>query len=83
MISLTNGQVPIVAGIFSPFNNNTAEQMLQQIQAAKQNGGSGFAIFDTAHLTGRMARALNASSRPQPRTRMVMDTSNHGPIPNN
>ncbi len=58
---LTQGKVPVISGVFGPFNNNTAEHMLDQIEAARVGGASGFAIFDTAHFTGRMSRALSAS----------------------
>ena len=54
-------KVPIISGVFGAFNNNTAEQLLDQIEAARVAGASGFNIFDTAHLTGRMVEALRAS----------------------
>ncbi len=61
VIQRTQAQLPVISGIFGPFNNNTAEHMLDQIEAARTSGASGFAIFDTAHLTGRMAKALKAA----------------------
>lgn len=62
-INQSGKPVPVVAGVFSPFNNNTAEVLLAQIAAAKASGSSGFALFDTAHLTGRMIQALGASAQ--------------------
>jgi uncharacterized lipoprotein YddW (UPF0748 family) len=51
-------RVPVMSGVFGPFNQNTAEHMLEQLDAAKANGASGFVLFDTAHLTRRMLEAL-------------------------
>ncbi|MGE0199404.1 MAG: glycoside hydrolase family 10 protein [Candidatus Melainabacteria bacterium] len=56
---------PVATGVFGPFNNNSAEDLLAQIEAARQGGAAGFAIFDTAHLSGRMAEALQASEAPR------------------
>ncbi len=58
---VTHGKVPVVSGVFGPFNNNTAEQVLEQLEAARLGGASGFSLFDTAHMTGRMIEALQAS----------------------
>jgi uncharacterized lipoprotein YddW (UPF0748 family) len=54
-------KIPVISGIFGPFNNNSAEHVLEQIDAARRAGAQGFSIFDTAHLTGRMMQALQAS----------------------
>jgi hypothetical protein len=62
-INQSGKPIPIVAGLFSPFNNNTAEVLLDQIAAAKNSGSQGYAIFDTAHLTGRMVKALAANQK--------------------
>lgn len=62
VLAQTRGKVPVVAGLFAPFNGNTAEDMLQQVLTAKQAGANGFALFDSAHLTGRMVKALNAAN---------------------
>lgn len=62
-INQSGKPIPIVAGLFSPFNNNTAEVLLDQIAAAKGSGSQGYAIFDTAHLTGRMVKALAANQK--------------------
>lgn len=56
-----DGRVGVVAGLFAPFNGNSAEDLLDQVEAARRAGASGFALFDAAHLTARMARALGAS----------------------
>ena len=55
--------VPVISGVFGPFNNNSAEQVLDQIEAARSAGASGFSLFDTAHFTGRLTRALEVSQR--------------------
>ncbi|MBY0403296.1 MAG: family 10 glycosylhydrolase [Cyanobacteria bacterium] len=57
----TQDKTSVIAGLFSPFNQNTAETLLEQISASKQYGAKGYAIFDSAHLTGRMLNALKAS----------------------
>jgi uncharacterized lipoprotein YddW (UPF0748 family) len=62
-INQSGKPIPILAGLFSPFNNNTAEVLLDQIAAAKGSGSQGYAIFDTAHLTGRMVKALAANQK--------------------
>lgn len=54
----TSRQVPVNAGIFGPFNNNTADQVLSQLNTAKQAGAQGYILFDTAHLSARTMDAL-------------------------
>ena len=61
MLRTINYRVPVYSGVFGPFNNNTAETLLEQIDAARKAGAGGFSIFDTAHLTGRMLQALQAA----------------------
>lgn len=61
VVRLTGGRVPVVSGLFGAFNNNTAEQLLDQVDIAKDSGASGYAVFDSAHLTGRMVQALEVS----------------------
>jgi uncharacterized lipoprotein YddW (UPF0748 family) len=65
MIMATNGKVPVYSGIFGPFNDNTAEHVLSQIDTAKQAGARGYVLFDTAHLTARMLDALKTVQTPQ------------------
>lgn len=65
MVSVTNGKVPVFSGIFGPFNDNTAEHVLRQIDVAKQAGAKGYVLFDTAHLTKRMLEALQTVQVPQ------------------
>ncbi|MBK8189117.1 MAG: family 10 glycosylhydrolase [Vampirovibrionales bacterium] len=60
--------VPVVSGVFAPFNGNAAEDLLDQIEAARRAGAAGFAAFDTAHVTARMARALGSSQTGPPPT---------------
>ncbi len=65
MVSVTHGKVPVYSGIFGPFNENSAEHVLSQIDTAKQAGASGYVLFDTAHLTNRMLEALKVVQVPQ------------------
>ncbi len=65
VVQRTHEKVPVISGIFGPFNNNTAEHTLDQVESARTAGASGFAIFDTAHLTGRMAKALFSAQNPR------------------
>lgn len=65
MVSVTNGKVPVFSGIFGPFNDNSAEHVLRQIDVAKQAGAKGYVLFDTAHLTSRMLEALKTVQVPQ------------------
>lgn len=58
MVTATRGSIPIYSGIFGPFNDNTAEHVLYQIDTAKQAGAKGYVLFDTAHLTPQMIEAL-------------------------
>lgn len=60
VIKATDGKVPVIAGLFSPFQNLPAERLLEQIQAADKAKAEGISIFDSAHMTGRMVRALSA-----------------------
>ncbi|HEY9687254.1 MAG TPA: family 10 glycosylhydrolase [Coleofasciculaceae cyanobacterium] len=66
MVNATNGKVPVYSGIFGPFNDNSAEHILRQINTAKTAGASGYVLFDTAHLSARMLEALKAIQSPQP-----------------
>lgn len=65
MISATDGKIPVYSGIFGPFNDNSAEHVLSQIDTAKQAGASGYVLFDTAHLTARTLEALKTVQTPQ------------------
>lgn len=65
MVRVTNGKVPVFSGLFGPFNDNTAEHVLSQIDTAKQAGAKGYVLFDTAHLTNRMMEALQVVQVPQ------------------
>jgi uncharacterized lipoprotein YddW (UPF0748 family) len=60
-VAKTEGRAPIMAGVFGPFNQNTAETLLEQLQAARRAGVAGVVLFDSAHLSGRMLRALNTA----------------------
>jgi uncharacterized lipoprotein YddW (UPF0748 family) len=58
MVQVFKGKIPVYSGIFGPFNENTAEQVLDQINTAKMAGASGYVLFDTAHLTPHTLDAL-------------------------
>lgn len=69
VLSQSGYSVPVLIGVFGPFNGNSAENLLQQIEAARESGAKSFGIFDTAHLTGRMINALSVSQGGQPENR--------------
>lgn len=50
--------VPVVAGIFGPFNQMSAESTLEQLEAAKAGGAVGYSLFDSAHLSPDTVEAL-------------------------
>ncbi len=54
----SSDKVPIVSGIFSPFNGSGPEILMEQIRQAHSSGAHGFSIFDTAHLTDEHIAAL-------------------------
>jgi uncharacterized lipoprotein YddW (UPF0748 family) len=54
-------RVPVVSGLFSPFNGSGAETLMDQVVAARQGGASGFSIFDTAHLDENHRQALQTA----------------------
>jgi uncharacterized lipoprotein YddW (UPF0748 family) len=68
MLQATGNKVPVFSGIFGPFNDNSAEHILSQIDTAKQAGASGYVLFDTAHLTARTLEALKAVQMPRQAT---------------
>lgn len=58
-----NTNVTVNSGLFGPFNGNEADLILQQIDVARENHADGFALFDSAHLTGRAGKAINISQQ--------------------
>ena len=64
MVQATQNRVPVYSGIFGPFNDNTADLLLSQIDTARKAGAQGFVLFDTAHITGRMLEALHTMQTP-------------------
>jgi uncharacterized lipoprotein YddW (UPF0748 family) len=54
-------KVPVVSGLFSPFNGSGPETLMDQVVAAKRGGASGFSIFDTAHLDENHRQALQTA----------------------
>ncbi len=59
-----NNEVKVYSGIFGPFNHNNAEDVLSQIDHARQGGADGFIVFDSAHLTKRMVQAMATAHGP-------------------
>jgi uncharacterized lipoprotein YddW (UPF0748 family) len=59
-------QPSVVSGVFGPFNNLPPQRLMEQLEASLQAGASGYAIFDSAHLTGDMLKALGAWQLPLP-----------------
>lgn len=53
--------VPVVSGLFSPFNGSGPETLMDQVVAARNGGASGFSIFDTAHLEASHRLALQTA----------------------
>lgn len=53
-----NAKIPVVAGLFSPFNGSGPDILMEQIRQAKLSGAAGFSIFDNAHLTTSHVEAL-------------------------
>jgi uncharacterized lipoprotein YddW (UPF0748 family) len=54
----TNHKIPIVSGLFSPFNGSGPGILMEQIRQAHSSGAHGFSVFDTAHLTDEHIAAL-------------------------
>lgn len=51
--------LPVITGIFGPFNGNSPSDVVDQVWAAFTSGATGIALFDTAHLTQKMVEALH------------------------
>lgn len=86
MIQATHYKIPVFSGIFGPFNDNSAEQILRQIDTAKTAGASGYVLFDTAHLSPRMLDALKTAQMPRQNTSPSMTPlggQGAAPNPNN
>jgi uncharacterized lipoprotein YddW (UPF0748 family) len=63
------GRAKVISGIFGPFNGNGPDQILQQLDAAREQEADGFSLFDSAHLTGETLHALElgvGQKTPQP-----------------
>ncbi len=56
-----NRDVKVVSGLFGPFNGNEADLILDQIDVAHHHQADGFSLFDSAHLTGRVGKAIHLS----------------------
>ncbi len=65
MVQATDNRVPVYSGIFGPFNDNSAELVLSQIDTARMAGANGFVLFDSAHLTPRTLEALHTMQSPR------------------
>lgn len=57
----SQAKVPIISGLFSPFNGSGPETLMDQIVAARQGGAAGFSVFDTAHLDDQDQQALQTA----------------------
>ena len=79
MARATENKIPVTAGIFGPFNDNSADQVLSQLNTARQAGAQGYVLFDTAHLTHRMLEALQVV---QTRPPITTATTPRAPINN-
>lgn len=51
-------KLPVITGIFGPFNGSGATDVVDQVWRAKQAGAAGVSLFDTAHLTPAIKSAL-------------------------
>lgn len=60
---LSPPNVQVVSGVFGAFNQNTPDHLLAQIEAARFRGADGFSVFDSAHLTGAMSKAMGFAYR--------------------
>ncbi|MDX2083834.1 MAG: family 10 glycosylhydrolase [Candidatus Melainabacteria bacterium] len=74
VLDSTQQRVPVWSGVFAPFNNLPPERLLEQVSVSQQTGAKGFAVFDSAHLTGRMGRALSASQQGAAMTGQTLPT---------
>ncbi len=81
MVTATNGKVPVYSGLFGPFNDNSAEHILKQIDTAKQAGASGYVLFDTAHLSARTLEALKTVQNPPPVVSAPSTNTSPPPVP--
>lgn len=61
--SIAPSDVQVISGVFGAFNQNTPDHLLGQIEAARFRGANGFSVFDSAHLTGKMGRAMSMAYR--------------------
>lgn len=53
-------RLPVITGLFGPFNGNSPTDVVDQVWTAYGAGADGIAMFDTAHLTTTMANALQS-----------------------
>jgi uncharacterized lipoprotein YddW (UPF0748 family) len=58
----THQQVPVVAGVFAPYFKLGAETLLDQVRYAKEGQAIGFTIFEAAHITPTMYRAMQVNT---------------------
>lgn len=61
--SITPGNIQVISGVFGAFNQNTPDHLLAQIESARYRGANGFSVFDSAHLTGAMSKAMGLAYR--------------------
>jgi len=58
VLSHSQNRVPVVAGLFGPFNGSGPDILMDQVWEAHRAGAQGFSVFDTAHLTEKHRAAL-------------------------
>ena len=81
IVAATDHKIPIDSGIFGPFNDNSAEQILEQLNKAKEAGASGYVLFDTAHLNNRTLEALHVVQTSKPMEVTTPETPENTPVP--
>lgn len=55
--------IPVLAGVFGPYNNNMPQMTLTQCRTAAQAGANGYALFDSAHLTPTTLQAFHVATQ--------------------
>lgn len=61
------GKVPLVAGVFGAFFAASPEEVLEQIDAAREGGADEISLFSLQQLTGSLPQALKAGVFSVPR----------------
>ncbi|MFM7469045.1 MAG: glycoside hydrolase family 10 protein, partial [Vampirovibrionales bacterium] len=75
----THQQVPVVAGVFAPYFKLGPETLLDQIRYAKEAQSLGFTIFEAAHITPLMYRAMQVNAQ-SPQASLTSKPSMKAPL---